>query len=171
MKNQKSIPSSFLHGFISGAATGALMVGIFYGSMALLNVALPGAGIALTASWNLFGVFAASVFSTGMFSGIMSAHRAHKEANAALSASHPAPREATERAHAPNYAPVLVPAMERAVDTQQQWTTRIQPGGGQRDTISTILASRAPANSNQPLADRIDAAREEQRLRANELGG
>lgn len=141
-------PGTFMRGFINGAGSGALMMGIFYtamlvaGAVSLGTIGLP---------------FAVGILSTGLFSGIMASKRAHEDLRSAANVSAEAERAPSRQPlRAPEQANTPEQTIEETRERQKKWTSTVNKSEG---SISEILANGALSDKDRASA--ILAAREQ----------
>lgn len=159
MKNPLSIlkpetsgkTGAFTRGFGSGAVSSGVMLGIFSGVSALINwgaVALGTAAVG-TAVLPILGgwAIAATVLTTGIFSGVMGARKAASEPGHAQGHSAtPAPVKTKSHGHAV--------ALEQEVTTpapRSTWTDRVASQGNAQSRIAQIRADGPSVNQTEAL--------------------
>lgn len=150
MENRTSTVGNFFSGFMRGAGTGLLMMGIFsavsLGAGALGLMAMPSIGYIATA----LGIGTAT---TGIFSGIMATGRGTPVTHSPTGAAN-LPSRGPARAPEAVITPIV--AADRAESPATGWTDRVGRSGN--STIANIIADGSMSDKNRASA--ILAARE-----------
>lgn len=154
METRAQSASPFLSGFVNGAKSGAMMMGIFNGLMAVAFVTGLYPGFALGSALFMMGV---GTVSTGLFSGYTASQRAKTEAHSASRAAHPV---STERApaRAPEHSLTDEPDLTQAVEQQTRWADQMRTRGSHGDRVAEILADGRAAKDHAQaiLAVRVE---------------
>lgn len=143
---------TFTRGFVKGAGSGALMMGIF---STLTIVAFATGILPLTAGATLVGTalhmiptIGIGTMATGLFSGFTASQRAAESAQSANLVSHSANREPVRK---PEMA--VAPQMEQAAHNSRAWTDRVsadRPAGHSR--AAQIIADRSLSDGDRAAA-------------------
>lgn len=154
-------PGTFMRGFMNGAGSGALMMGIFYtGYLGLVALSVIGTGgLTLGAVLGVLPTFGIGVLSTGLFSGIMASKRSAEQLDAASTLSHPAARHAPTRSVAPAQEhatpiPVMASVTEApSAEPQKRWSETVRPHAASgQDRVQQILTNGSLSDKERASA-------------------
>lgn len=148
-------PGTFMRGFLNGAGSGAVMMGIFYTGMLTVGLLFPALHL-VTFGAPLIAAFGIGVMSTGVFSGLNASKRAYDDLRSASNVSGEAARAPVRAPESHDRSPG--DAVDHTLEQQRRWTESVGRTQG-RSQVSDIIANGSMSDKDRASA--ILAAREQ----------